>query len=393
MNKLHHQPADTPSRCFSALLHCLLCGGTVATRSSSSSPTPQSTSVSTKFCDLLQNDDPVRNLSDQQAPQVPSQVPIVARLMGLETPVDMSWVPRMVNVDVSFNRSRSVNSVDCLLHFDPKPNLLHRRAKTSLSFREVPVGDFLVVSLENSKCNATSDKKRAKYLQKAKTEGGKDEGRTARVGRGASDTTKNKRQLGQIRLTTTRIQSSYQIVTNVELSDHQRKMGTSCQRTGKENNRGTVRNARSAWQQRNYYYDKPQPVKSHSRSKALSKLKSKLPKDVNPSKQFCLENSISSGATQSRRRKARLAEVRVSPRPQTEEKRRSRTRKIEDEGAETYGEVMMNKIKWVVTQDLEGKRWNWRNEAGFLHRDYLSLEIELWILDELLNQVVRDLAS
>lgn len=84
---------------------------------------------------------------------------IVARLMGLDSlPQDTNWAPKVTTPD-SFSRSRSVNFADYLLKFDlndHQSHQLHRRARTSVSFREVPASfqqlkssDFLVVYLDD----------------------------------------------------------------------------------------------------------------------------------------------------------------------------------------------------------------------------------------------------
>ncbi|XAR68807.1 hypothetical protein NMG60_11000178 [Bertholletia excelsa] len=73
--------------------------------------------------------------------------------MGLDSLPDHNWVPRERNTLESIFRSRSVNSVDFFPEFNPTSGL-HRRVRTSVSFREVPTflqqekHDFFVLCFE-----------------------------------------------------------------------------------------------------------------------------------------------------------------------------------------------------------------------------------------------------
>ncbi|XP_019462634.1 PREDICTED: uncharacterized protein LOC109361589 isoform X2 [Lupinus angustifolius] len=62
---------------------------------------------------------------------------VVARLMGLDSLPNTKFITKGSTPD-SVPRSRSVNFVDYLVEFDLKQASMHRRMKTSASFREVP---------------------------------------------------------------------------------------------------------------------------------------------------------------------------------------------------------------------------------------------------------------
>ncbi|KAI4302674.1 hypothetical protein MLD38_038394 [Melastoma candidum] len=111
---------------------------------------------------------------------------VVARLMGLETLPDVKWVPSVKSPDV-FSRSRSVNFMDYLLEVDLSsiraPRRQHRRAMTSVSFREVSVPnsvptpkekDFVIVILgdhdkeEDGQENETGVRPRKREVRRRK---------------------------------------------------------------------------------------------------------------------------------------------------------------------------------------------------------------------------------
>ncbi|KAK3019021.1 hypothetical protein RJ639_003629 [Escallonia herrerae] len=121
------QDADS-GKCFSAILHRLLCTGSAPTHPSDQLP---------------ERNPPVKSpKTGVQPARAPSGTPgIVARLMGLDSPPDMNWVPKQRRSLESFLRSRSVSFIDYMqpVQFDLATNAAqHRRAKTSVSFREVP---------------------------------------------------------------------------------------------------------------------------------------------------------------------------------------------------------------------------------------------------------------
>uniref|UniRef100_A0A7N0T6N6 DUF3741 domain-containing protein n=1 Tax=Kalanchoe fedtschenkoi TaxID=63787 RepID=A0A7N0T6N6_KALFE len=361
-----HRPADTPSGCFSALLRCLLCDQTLAaTRLSTSTLAPPHRS--TRFVDLLLDRDPVVGIDDKPGPPGGDQpqLPIVARLMGLDTLPDMTWVPNVARG--SFGRSKSVNSVDYLLRFNPgnKSSSLHRRANTSLSFREVPDHHhFLVLRLENSKPKTSA---RMKNEEKSRA--------------GNKKTRNTEQNYGQV------------------------KMRTPRRVAGKDS--ASQSPASSDWKQKSdyyyYYYRKPQAKKRPSKATCHKEVKLSSSSRPTQPEEANMRNTARPVSDQwsltqrsPRRRASDSAAVSGSSRPQGEEKRRSNRKlsKVEDQSSESHGEMMMKRIKWLVEQDLEMKRWNCKNkEDVFLCRDDPRLGMETGILDELVTQIVHDLAS
>ncbi|KAF8397275.1 hypothetical protein HHK36_016187 [Tetracentron sinense] len=124
-------------RCLSGILRRLLCTGSLPTHPSDHILEPDKVE-----CDLSHEDSKVEKKIED--PAVPG---LVARLMGLDS------LPERTPGSIS--RSRSVNSAGCWSDIDPMQGMIHRRVRTSLSFREVPTflqlenEDFFFLSFEN----------------------------------------------------------------------------------------------------------------------------------------------------------------------------------------------------------------------------------------------------
>lgn len=112
--------------CFAAVLSRLLCSGGLPTHPSERLIEPR--------IEKLEHRKPLESAKSCSNPGV------VARLMGLESFPAENCKERTLG---DYFRSRSVNSIDFLSHFDPvKPrNHRHRRVKTSVSFREGGLSD------------------------------------------------------------------------------------------------------------------------------------------------------------------------------------------------------------------------------------------------------------
>ncbi|KAK2980014.1 hypothetical protein RJ640_020040 [Escallonia rubra] len=122
------QDADS-GKCFSAILRRLLCTGSAPTHPSDHLPARNPPVKSPKTA-----------VQPARAPSIGTPG-IVARLMGLDSLPDMNWVPKQRRSLESFLRSRSVSFIDYMqpVQFDLATDAAqHRRAKTSVSFREVP---------------------------------------------------------------------------------------------------------------------------------------------------------------------------------------------------------------------------------------------------------------
>ncbi|KAL5806898.1 hypothetical protein ACOSQ4_029631 [Xanthoceras sorbifolium] len=119
------QNAD--SGCFSGILRRLLCQGSLQTHPSDQIPE----------LNRADFDEPKKEPATQAKIQTPGAPGVVARLMGLESLPEPNWIPTGKAPD-SVTRSRSVNFMDYLLKFDLSQATLHRRVRTSVSFREVP---------------------------------------------------------------------------------------------------------------------------------------------------------------------------------------------------------------------------------------------------------------
>ncbi|WVZ16802.1 hypothetical protein V8G54_009784 [Vigna mungo] len=119
--------AEKPkSGCFPGLLRVLLCAG-----NATSPPVHPSDH-------FTESDDSEKAHSSKETVVVNdgSTPGVVARLMGLDSLPNSKWAMKGGSPD-SVPRSRSVNFVDYLLEFDASHGI-HRRVKTSSSFREVP---------------------------------------------------------------------------------------------------------------------------------------------------------------------------------------------------------------------------------------------------------------
>ncbi|CAK9133838.1 unnamed protein product [Ilex paraguariensis] len=123
--------SETSCKCFSGAIRRLLC--------TSSLPIPTHPSdhfnVSNTTDSNLHKEKPLP--TTEPLVQAPATIGIVARLMGLDPLPDFTSVPKPRTLE-SMLRSRSVNYVDYLPQFDLS-QAQHRRVRTSVSFREVPV--------------------------------------------------------------------------------------------------------------------------------------------------------------------------------------------------------------------------------------------------------------
>ncbi|KAL3638065.1 hypothetical protein CASFOL_018078 [Castilleja foliolosa] len=110
--------SSTSKCCYSAVLRRLLCSSSLPTH-----PSDQFNDIP-KAEDCFKNEENVKQSVNSINPGV------VARLMGLDS------FPNTPSAQTlgSFFRSRSVNSIDFISHFDPVKQ--HRRVRTSVSFRE-----------------------------------------------------------------------------------------------------------------------------------------------------------------------------------------------------------------------------------------------------------------
>lgn len=132
--------------CLAGILRRILCSGSLPTH-----PSDHITEPNSIPCDHPRQD---FNFKAEQDPKVSPG--IVARLMGLDSMPNINLVNTQLNPN-SITRSRSLNSVDYKAsenedHFQKN---LHRRVKSSLSFREMPsfveleTEEFFILSFEN----------------------------------------------------------------------------------------------------------------------------------------------------------------------------------------------------------------------------------------------------
>ncbi|KAL0426239.1 UNVERIFIED_CONTAM: hypothetical protein Slati_2798700 [Sesamum latifolium] len=135
----------TSTKCYSGILRRLLCSGSLPTY-----PSDQLVESSTRETGDQQaekSSKPAENVKQAAA----SSPGVVARLMGLDSLPNTPLAPKDRTLG-SFFRSRSVNSIDFLSHFDPtrKGHHQHRRVRTSVSFCDGKDDDYtsVVVYLE-----------------------------------------------------------------------------------------------------------------------------------------------------------------------------------------------------------------------------------------------------
>lgn len=127
--------------CLAGILRRILCSGSL--------PTYPSDQITEETNSLWFSE--LRKFKAEEEIQTPSTPGLVARLMGLDSmpDVDLGSAPNSVS------RSRSMNSVDCLVGCDKKQGKNHRRVKSTLSFRDVPAfvelenEEFFILSFEN----------------------------------------------------------------------------------------------------------------------------------------------------------------------------------------------------------------------------------------------------
>ncbi|KAL9303815.1 hypothetical protein ACSQ67_021078 [Phaseolus vulgaris] len=120
------KPEKSKSGCFPGLLRLLLCAG------NATSPPVHPTDHFTES-EESENSHSTKETAVVNDGSTPG---VVARLMGLDSLPNSKWAIKGGTPD-SVPRSRSVNFVDYLLEFDAN-HAIHRRVKTSASFREVP---------------------------------------------------------------------------------------------------------------------------------------------------------------------------------------------------------------------------------------------------------------
>ncbi|KAL7092667.1 hypothetical protein ACP275_12G177700 [Erythranthe tilingii] len=119
-----------PSKCFSGIVRRLICSGSLPTHPSDEQNPEEYSMEHVRAANMK-----------VEAASTPG---VVARLMGLDSfPSSPFLAPKDNKTLGSFFRSRSVNSIDFLSHFDPiiikqgRPHHHHhRRVRTSVSFRE-----------------------------------------------------------------------------------------------------------------------------------------------------------------------------------------------------------------------------------------------------------------
>ncbi|KAK4432275.1 hypothetical protein Salat_0989600 [Sesamum alatum] len=139
----------TSTKCYSGILRRLLCSGSLPTH-----PSDQLVEKETGDRKPEKSLKPVENVKQAAA----SSPGVVARLMGLDSLPDTSLAPKERTLG-SFFRSRSVNSIDFLSHFDPtrKGRHQHRRVRTSVSFRDGMSDDYTSVVLYLEEVNETAE--------------------------------------------------------------------------------------------------------------------------------------------------------------------------------------------------------------------------------------------
>ncbi|GER26666.1 30S ribosomal protein S13 [Striga asiatica] len=115
-------PMPSGTNCFSSVFRRMLCSGSLPTHPSDQFPETSITENHSKHNEIVKNQG------------TGSKPGVVAKLMGLDSfPDSPSWAHKDTSLG-SFLRSRSVNSIDFLPRFDS--SRLHRRVRTSVSFRE-----------------------------------------------------------------------------------------------------------------------------------------------------------------------------------------------------------------------------------------------------------------
>nr|DAD28034.1 TPA_asm: hypothetical protein HUJ06_029502 [Nelumbo nucifera] len=129
--------------CLSGIFRRLLCSGGLPTRPADHIKEP----------DCIESDHQQQQASKKAEAPTAAIPGIVARLMGLESLPELTWVPPGKTADL-IGRSRSVNYAGYWPEFD-LPRGRHRRVMTSLSFREAPTflqlenEDFFLLSFQN----------------------------------------------------------------------------------------------------------------------------------------------------------------------------------------------------------------------------------------------------
>ncbi|CAK7331186.1 unnamed protein product [Dovyalis caffra] len=144
LDTLTRQCLSVTASCLTGLLRRILCSRSLPTH-----PSDQITETSSTVCDSRHQELVKSNEKLEATATTPG---VVARLMGLEPLPETSLVDMKVSAN-SIPRSRSMNSVEFRGEGDQMQGE-HRRAKSTLSFREMPTfleveNEYLVLSFEN----------------------------------------------------------------------------------------------------------------------------------------------------------------------------------------------------------------------------------------------------
>lgn len=155
-----------PNNCFSGILRRLLCSGSFPTH-----PSDQFGELNIKK--LSEKSPKHATGAKEEAASTPG---VVARLMGLDS---FPSTPRTTTLG-SYFRSRSVNSIDFLAHFDPIIQR-HRRVRSSVSFREDVNADAILRLVDEA---AESNRKivNVEKLQENRVDGNKPSKKEEEIG-------------------------------------------------------------------------------------------------------------------------------------------------------------------------------------------------------------------
>ncbi|XP_062003004.1 uncharacterized protein LOC133720612 [Rosa rugosa] len=407
------------SSCFNGIVRRLLCTGNVPTHPSSdyildSNPTqlakpPKTPNHEPKF----------QTLPSPSATATPG---IVARLMGLESLPETNWVraPDLVT------RSKSVSFADYLMDFDLTPTNLHRRVRTSVSFREVPAvmsqpesEEFLVVYLDSV------DKGKEFGSKVKKTEEVKQGKEQRSKNRESSEVIKKKNEEKIVKKNSKKV-SKLKDEPRRECSAQSSKVSRNCK--GDEGLGYSVRpykkvvskNGGASLREGSGEHTPPKKTPTQKKKKVVQEPKFKKGKHQNEAKKreavdnsSCSENSSpvsvfdiddiliqhETWVSEYSSPKDLKSQMKSPPRVSYNEDPELTAVKIKDmepiknEDSGDSTELLATKVFRLTEEELKESNWVSKNVVEYERFEEICVEVEGLILDVLLNQAIDDIVQ
>ncbi|CAN6724139.1 unnamed protein product [Malus baccata var. baccata] len=385
------------SGCFNGILRRLLCNGSVPTHPSDQIPESNTTQLAKS--PIKQNPDPKIQTSASVTPG------IVARLMGLDSLPETNWVSRAPEL---VSRSRSLSFADYLMGFDS--NDLHRRVRTSVSFREVPEvmhrqknsHDFMVVCLDN-----VGEKSKGVGSMVKKSEVGFGE---LRQGKKEQRSKKNKVKNDEIMKE--KKEKTVMIKQNKKISslkdEPRREFGAKSSKSYKNvgaNSKGESGNLalKKATQKKKVVVEPKIKKRNHKneaeKGKKASEFHGSSENDASPVSVLDIDDMLIEHEAWLSGYSIPMdlnSTVKLSPKApfsdssEVKAAKRKDFEPINEEETRDYAKLLASKIQNWTEVDLKESNWVAKNVVGFEGFEEICEEFEGWILDALLHQAIDE---